>query len=184
MRGELVRFKQNADNARYFWVGGLLFLLAAALFIITWLSYSLVFRTQMGPEQPIPFSHRVHAGTKNISCVMCHQSVIDTARAGIPPLATCVLCHERIIPEYPWIKMLREHFDQKKPVAWTRLNSLPDFVFFNHAAHLHAGIDCGRCHGAVNEMDRLVQPQNFIMGFCIQCHKENNASSDCYFCHR
>jgi hypothetical protein len=179
---ELKRFRENIDNTRYYWAGGILFIIAAALIIATWLGYNLV-GIGMGPEQPLPFSHRVHATDKQISCVMCHQSAIDTKRAGIPPLATCLLCHQEVITQFPWIRKLREHFYARKPIEWTRLNTLPDFVFFDHSAHLNRGIDCGRCHGAVNEMDRLHQEQKFVMGFCIQCHRDNNATHDCFVCH-
>ncbi len=138
----------------------------------------------IGMEQPIPFSHRVHVTEKKLSCFVCHTGAMDTARAGVPPLETCMLCHHRIIVTYPWIKKLREHYFQGKPVIWKRVYALPDFDYFDHSIHIHRGIDCSRCHGNVPLMDRIVLNQKLTMGFCIQCHRDNKASHDCFTCHR
>ncbi|MFO0753884.1 MAG: cytochrome c3 family protein [Thermodesulfovibrionales bacterium] len=139
---------------------------------------------QIGPEQPIPFSHRVHAGQKKISCFLCHPEAMRTARAGVPPLQTCMLCHARIVVTFPPVRKLREHYFQGKPVFWKRVYSLPDFVYFDHAVHLHRSIDCSACHGDVPSMDRITPVQEITMGFCIGCHKRNNATHDCFACHR
>ena len=141
-------------------------------------------RTGIGPKQPIPFSHRVHVHVKKISCFMCHPEAMDTANAGIPPLQTCMLCHSRIIVTYPWIKKLRAHYFEGRPVLWEKVYSLPGFVYFDHSVHIHRSIDCSHCHGNVPLMDRIVKQQDFTMGFCINCHKKNKATHDCFTCHR
>lgn len=138
----------------------------------------------IGLRQPIPFSHRVHVHTKQLSCLMCHTTVLRSARAGIPPLETCMLCHERVIRNYPFIRQLREQYRSQVPVVWQRVNWLPEFVYFNHSVHLNRGIDCGACHGDVSQMDRVVPARKFQMGFCIQCHRDRGASHDCFTCHR
>jgi hypothetical protein len=138
----------------------------------------------LGQRQPIPFSHRVHVHAKKIGCLMCHSQAATTARAGIPPLETCLLCHDRIIRTYPYIALLREHYRSGRPVVWERVNWLPEFVYFTHAMHVRREIDCGRCHGNVALMDRVVPAREFRMGFCIQCHRENRATHDCFTCHR
>ncbi len=137
----------------------------------------------LGAKQPISFSHRVHAGKKEIGCVMCHPGVLQTPVAGIPPAKTCMLCHSRIIVHYPEIEKVRRHYAQQQPILWVRISNLPDLVHFDHSMHLAAGVDCGRCHGDVKGMDRIVLHQSFRMGFCIQCHRENNATRDCFACH-
>ena len=139
---------------------------------------------RLGPRQPIPFSHRVHVHVKQLSCLMCHTGVARSSRAGIPPLQTCLLCHNRIIRTYPYIVKLREHFRQGRPVVWERVNWVPEFVYFDHSMHIDKGIDCGTCHGDVTLMDRVVAAQKFQMGFCIQCHRDKNATHDCFTCHR
>jgi hypothetical protein len=143
----------------------------------------MLYPADLGTRQPISFSHRVHAGKKEISCLMCHPHVTTRAVAGIPPLETCMLCHSRIAVHYPEIEKVRAHFDQNEPVLWNRVAYIPDLVHFNHGVHLTAGVDCSRCHGDVKAMDRIVLHRKFIMGFCIQCHRENNASQDCFTCH-
>jgi len=141
-------------------------------------------RVGVAKEQPIPFSHRVHAGDKQIGCFMCHPEAMISARAGVPPLETCMLCHARIAVAYPPIQDLRAHYFENRPVIWNRVNILPEFVYFNHSVHIHRLVDCGACHGNVPEMDRIALPQELIMGFCIDCHKKEKASHDCFTCHR
>lgn len=162
---------------------GVLAVLAAGLLIYYFNFYG---RLRLGPEQPIPFSHRVHANDKRISCFLCHPEAMTSARAGVPPLRTCMLCHSRIAVTYPPIKSLRDHYFGNKPVLWNRVYILPEFVYFNHSMHVHRLIDCSVCHGNVPAMDRIVLTsiRHLQMGFCIGCHKKNKVSHDCYLCHR
>ena len=162
------------------WTGAGSLLLVLGMVLLCYFYYP----AGLGKEQPIPFSHRVHAGDKEISCLMCHTTATGGARAGIPPLETCMLCHRRIIITYPKVKELREHYFAGRPVPWVRVNDLPDYVYFDHSMHLLRGFDCGKCHGDVRGMDRIVQPQEFKMGYCVQCHRDNGASHDCTICHR
>jgi hypothetical protein len=137
----------------------------------------------IGAQQPIAFSHRVHAGDKQIGCLMCHPFALDHAVAGLPPVETCMLCHGRIIIHYPEIQKLRRHHDTNEPIWWIRVSNLPDLVHFDHSMHLSVGVDCGHCHGDVKAMDRIVLPQKLTMGFCIQCHREYGGTRDCLTCH-
>lgn len=146
--------------------------------------YDMPYPVGLGPRQPIPFSHRVHVHTKRISCFMCHTETIRSSRAGIPPLETCLLCHARIIRSYPYITELRNHFAQNRPVIWERVNWVPEFVYFNHSVHIRRGFDCSICHGEVSSMDRVVKARKFEMGFCVQCHRDNKVTHDCFTCHR
>ena len=170
--------KRLRRAAAWLGVGTLLIVLGMVLL------YYFYYPSRIGKEQPIPFSHRVHAGDKEISCLMCHTTVTEDARAGIPPLESCMLCHKRIIVTYPQVKELREHYFRNEPVEWVRVNDLPDYVYFDHSMHVLRGFDCGQCHGDVKSMDRIVQPQEFTMGYCVQCHRDNGASHDCNICHR
>lgn len=162
---------------------------AAVAVILLSAAAALVYLDQLypvglGPRQPIPFSHRVHAGVKRISCLMCHEGATRSSRAGIPPLETCMLCHARIIRNYPYIAKLRGDVAQNIPVVWERVNWVPEFVYFDHSMHLRRGIDCGHCHGDVRQMDRVAEARKFEMGFCVQCHRDNKATHDCFTCHR
>jgi hypothetical protein len=176
--------KQSKKRGRPLWAD-FAALAVAALVVLAALEYlNVLYPTGLGPRQPIPFSHRVHVHTKQLSCFMCHTGARRSMRAGIPPLETCMLCHSRLIRTHPYIRELREHFAQNKPVVWERVNWLPEFVYFNHSVHIQRGIDCSKCHGNVFLMDRVVKARKFEMGFCIGCHRENHATHDCFTCHR
>jgi hypothetical protein len=164
----------------YFWVGGIALLFAAMLYL-----YYIFPGQGIGPQQPIYFSHRVHAGVKEINCRFCHPYVERSPHAGLPAMQKCFFCHQYIIPNHPQILKEKEHYDQKKPVPWLRIYWVPDFVYFNHIPHIKwAGLDCSQCHGEVQYMDRL-RPVNFKMGFCVGCHRQRNAQLDCWLaCHR
>lgn len=176
--------KVDAPIRPYRRLGMVLVIAAMALLGGVVFYYSNYYRAALPPEQPIPFSHRVHAGQKQISCLMCHNQVIDSDHAGIPPVQRCMLCHEKIIIEHPKIKLVREHYAQKQPILWARVNNLPDFVYFTHRLHIRQGLDCGECHGNVSGMDRVMLANDFKMGFCLDCHRKKNAPHDCFTCHR
>jgi hypothetical protein len=156
----------------------------ALLFGVMFYLYALYPGEDIGPQQPIYFSHRVHAGVKQINCRFCHPFVDRSENAGIPPLEKCFFCHKYIIPYHPQIMKEREHFEHKVPVPWIRIFFVPDFVKFRHEPHINWGkLDCVACHGQVATFDRL-RPVNFEMGFCIECHKKMNAQIDCWLaCH-
>lgn len=142
------------------------------------------YRTDIGLEQPISFSHRVHVNDKDISCFMCHEGAMANSRAGIPPLETCMLCHDRIITHHPEIEKLRQHYANNEPVKWVKVEDVPGFTFFHHGVHMQTGNDCRECHGNIREMDRVKKVNDFKMNFCVECHREKGASIDCYTCHR
>ena len=144
----------------------------------------LLYPSRIGPKQPIPFSHRVHAHDKKISCFLCHPGAHYSSTAGVPEVETCMLCHSKIIITYPQIEDLREHYFDSSAIAWVRVTKLPDYVYFDHSVHVQRGVDCGKCHGNVQGMDRIQLAHDLNMGFCVQCHRDNNATHDCFTCHR
>ena len=158
-------------------------LTAAFILAMLW-GYYFYYPRMREPKQPIAFSHRIHVTEKQLSCIFCHPGVVDTPRAGVPPLETCLLCHSRIIIAHPEIVKLRAAYENRRPVEWVRVNTLPDFVYFDHSAHVRAGFDCGKCHGDVAAMDRVALVHDFKMGFCVQCHRDEKFSHDCLICHR
>jgi hypothetical protein len=168
----------NPGSSRY-WLGVSLILAGLMLYL-----YYFYPGQQIGPVQPIPFSHRVHAGVKQISCRFCHPFVNRSQRAGLPSLEKCFFCHKYIIPMHPQLVKEKEHYDREIPVPWVRIFFVPDYVKFRHQPHIVLGkLQCGACHGDVAAMDRL-QSVNFQMGFCIGCHKKMKAQLDCWLaCH-
>ncbi len=170
--------------SRLFWYSVILSVIAVVLLVCTTLAYAYFFSGKIGLEQPIPFSHRIHVTEKKISCVFCHSGAIDTDVAGIPPLETCMLCHSKIIIHYPEIIKLKDRYYNKIPVEWTRINIMQEFTYFSHQSHIQSGVDCGKCHGNVAQMDRVFMKKPFQMGFCVQCHRDTKVSHDCLMCHR
>ena len=164
---------------RYLWL-----LTAAALFAVMFYFYSTP-GIGIGPAQPISFSHRVHAGVKEINCRFCHAGVERSANAELPAMEKCFYCHKYVIPGHPEIKKEEDYLRSNKPVPWARIFWVPDFVFFNHIPHIkQAKLDCTNCHGDVKTKDRL-QRVDFQMGFCIDCHRKKKAQLDCWLaCHR
>lgn len=137
----------------------------------------------MGPEQPIAFSHQVHAGVKQIQCEFCHPYVSRSIHPGIPPVEKCLYCHNHIISNHPEIRKEHEYWDTGTATPWVKVNYLPEHVFFNHQRHIRKKVECTQCHGEVATMDRLTGTR-FKMEFCINCHKPRLANLDCWLgCH-
>jgi hypothetical protein len=151
-----------------------------------------------GPLQPIQFSHKHHAGLYQIDCQYCHSGTDVSPSAGVPSLELCMGCHAQFPPTYDelaGIKTLKEHWQNKQPIEWVQVHRLPEYVQFQHRAHIQAGFDCQQCHGDVREMDVvhkkddtvwwpwLLPTKTLEMGWCIDCHRQNGATQDCYACH-
>ena len=139
--------------------------------------------TRTGPEQPIPFSHRLHAGHKAIECQFCHSYVGRSIHPGLPAVEKCLFCHNYIIANHPEIQKEHNYFNSDTPTPWVKVYELAEHVLFNHQRHIRKEIACESCHGEVRERDRL-KGTRFKMGFCIECHREKNANLDCWLaCH-
>jgi len=151
--------------------------------IILFLYFFYVYATDIGPEQPIPFSHQVHVGVKKIQCEFCHPYVGYSNHPGLPPVEKCLYCHKYIIANHPWIQEEHRYFNNKTPTPWQGVYYLPEHVLFNHQRHIRKEITCQQCHGAVETMHRL-KSHRFKMGFCVDCHREKKANLDCWLaCH-
>jgi hypothetical protein len=123
------------------------------------------------PQQPIPFDHRHHASRDQIDCLYCHDQAETEAKANIPTTERCMGCHQQIWSQSPMLAPVRESYTTGKPIVWQRVNQLPDFVYFNHAIHVHKGIGCVTCHGRVDQMARVVQEPPLLMSWCVDCHR-------------
>ena len=122
-------------------------------------------------SQPVPFSHDHHVAQIGIDCRYCHTSVENGAFAGIPPSQTCMNCHSQIWSDSPMLEPVRQSFRTGTPLQWTRVNDLPDFVYFDHSIHVSRGIGCVTCHGRVDQMPLMRQAETLQMGWCIECHR-------------
>jgi hypothetical protein len=122
-------------------------------------------------EQPVPFSHKHHAGDDGIDCRYCHTSVEKSGFAGIPPTETCMTCHSQIWTNSPLLEPVRESFVAGKPIVWNRVHDLPDFVYFDHSIHIKKGISCFSCHGRVDLMPLTWKQTALSMRWCLDCHR-------------
>ena len=139
--------------------------------------------TDIGAEQPIPFSHRIHAGVKEIQCAYCHPYVARSNHPGLPPVEKCLHCHKYIIIKHPWIQKVHGYYNTQTPTPWKKVNYLAEHVLFNHQRHINSEIECRECHGAVETMDRIKGAQ-LQMGVCINCHQQKKANLGCWLaCH-
>jgi hypothetical protein len=123
------------------------------------------------PLQPIPFSHAMHAGKLQMDCRYCHSTVENAAFAALPPTQTCLNCHASIKSESPQLAPMRTSFEKGTPISWIKVHDLPDFVYFNHSAHVNKGVACVTCHGQINEMEEVRQDQALSMAWCLECHR-------------
>ncbi len=155
-----------------------------------------------GPEQPIAFSHRVHATKLNIECLYCHSAADKSQHATVPAVSVCMGCHQWVKEgETPGsaeeIAKIVQFYEKGESIPWIRIHNLPEHVQFKHFRHVNAGIECQTCHGPVEEMNRVwltpdtvLRPSSAFlpaakleMGWCMDCHFERAASDDCAACH-
>ena len=157
------------------------------------------------PEQPIYYSHKVHAGINQISCLYCHGNAWESKHAAIPSVNVCMNCHKAINTYEKGPKLYKENGDEvngtaeinklyqyagfdpnnpskwdpakAKPIEWTKIHNLPDHVYFNHSQHIRAGnVQCQSCHGEITAMDEVKQVADLSMGWCINCHRQTNVN--------
>ncbi|HUB81836.1 MAG TPA: cytochrome c3 family protein [Bryobacteraceae bacterium] len=128
-------------------------------------------RQSVPREQPVPFSHEHHAGGLGLDCRYCHQTVETSEFAGIPPTKVCMNCHSQMWAVAPALEPVRESYRSGKSIQWTRVNDLPEFVYFDHSVHIHQGIGCTSCHGRVDRMPLTYQAQPLTMEWCLDCHR-------------
>jgi len=147
------------------------------------------------PDQPIAFSHQLHAGQMGIDCQYCHTGVEKSRHASIPSVSICMNCHTQARTDKPEIIKLKEYYDQGKMIPWKRVHKVPDYAYFNHSVHVNKGILCVSCHGEVTQMVKIAQVNPFTMGACLECHRNaqqrlpylqnvKNGPEYCWACHR
>ncbi len=123
------------------------------------------------PVQPVEFSHKLHAGDLGLDCRFCHFTVERSAFAAIPTSQVCMNCHSKVRTDSVKLLPLRATFAENRPIPWVRVHNLPDFVYFDHGAHLASGVGCSTCHGRIDQMVRVEQVESLSMGWCLDCHR-------------
>ena len=123
-------------------------------------------------DQPVPFSHEHHVAGLGIDCRFCHTSVEVSANAGMPPTYTCMTCHSQIWTNADLLEPVRASLASGTPIVWSRVNNLPDYVYFNHSIHIAKGVGCASCHGTVDRMPLMQKAATLTMQFCLNCHRD------------
>lgn len=158
--------------------------LGAGLYVPTVVYYGFSPRaTAVGyePKQPVEYSHALHAGQLGLDCRYCHTTVETSAFAAVPPAQTCMNCHTAVQgqstrnPDPKKVEnklaLVHESWDKGTVIPWQKIHDLPDYVFFNHSAHVTKGIGCASCHGRVDQMEVVHQEQPLSMSWCLDCHR-------------
>jgi len=123
------------------------------------------------PTQPVPYSHALHVGQLGMDCRYCHTGVEVAAAAGVPPTQTCMNCHSKVRANSEKLIPVRESYATGMPVPWIKIHDLPDYVYFNHSAHVSRGVGCVSCHGRIDTMEVVFQAEPLSMGWCLECHR-------------
>jgi len=159
--------------------------------ISAWLGSPVIFGHD-GPDQPIEFPHETHVTDLGMDCTFCHRNVEKEAAASVPAAGLCMTCHSAVGDELEGIAKMRGLYEDGRSIHWVRVHRVPDHVHFVHEAHIRyfsekEGIQaqevCATCHGDVASMDKVQQDRSLKMGDCVNCHKQNNAPTDCATCH-
>jgi hypothetical protein len=148
--------------------------IVAALTVVALVIVRSPYVTEAGVvrEQPVAFSHKHHVGDVGIDCRYCHTSVEHSSFAGVPATKICMNCHSQLFADSAMLEPVRDSFRTNKPLEWTRVHDLPDFVYFDHGIHIHKGVACTTCHGPVNEMPLMWREHTLHMQWCLDCHRQ------------
>ena len=144
----------------------------AAISGYAYFSYPAVIDTGYQPVQPVAYSHKLHAGQMGLDCYYCHSTVYKAAFAAVPSTNTCMNCHTKVKTDSPRLEVVRESARTGQAIPWVQIHRLPDYVYFNHEAHLNAGVSCVSCHGRIDQMIEVEQAKPLNMAFCLNCHRD------------
>lgn len=148
-----------------------LVLIVTLLFTWRW-SIDYAHAVAAPPQQPLPFSHQHHVRDDGIDCRYCHSSVEKSAFAGIPSSDVCMTCHSQLFRDVALFDPLRQSLRTGQRLKWIRVNDLPDFVYFDHSAHVTHGVPCKECHGRIDQMPLTARAQSLEMRWCLSCHRD------------
>lgn len=144
------------------------------LYVVMFVAYGFSPKTlEVGyqPEQPVPFSHALHAGQMGMDCRYCHNTVEKAAHAAVPPTQTCMNCHKWVRPESPKLEKVQESYKTGEPIEWIWVNKVADYAYFDHSAHVNRGVGCVECHGRIDQMEVVQRHEPLSMGWCLECHR-------------
>lgn len=139
--------------------------------LVWWLHSPAFNKVGVAVPQPVPFPHNFHVGALGLNCRYCHDSVDQSSFADLPSTETCMSCHSQVALDSPLLEPVRQSWKTGQPIQWNRVNDVPDYVYFNHQAHVTKGVACETCHGRVDQMSTNVKANTFYMSWCLECHR-------------
>jgi hypothetical protein len=165
-------FPKKANVLPLLSLGGALFGGVFLIFVV-WYYFSPEF-TVVGyaPEQPVEYSHQLHAGQLGMDCRYCHNWVENSSHANVPPTQTCMNCHNQIKTQSEKLVEVRASWANDEPIEWVKVHHLPDYAHFSHAIHVNGGVGCETCHGRIDKMEVVYQAEPLSMGWCLECHRQ------------
>lgn len=162
----------------------IMMVLLGLVIFVTILGFTALRSESTPPVQPVDFSHKVHTSVHQIPCLYCHTNARRSPVAGIPSVQLCMGCHKITATNRPEIQKLKGYWDRQESIPWVKIFGQPDFVAFSHVAHVRAHINCEKCHGSIQTMDRVYRAVDLTMNRCLDCHRNRQASIDCVTCHK
>lgn len=144
------------------------------VFFIGWIGPSTEWATRVGYpiRQAVPFSHQHHVAGLGLDCRFCHTTVEVSPTAGMPPTHTCMTCHSQIWTNAAILAPVRQSLADDQPLRWTRVYTLPDYVYFDHSIHIAKGVGCTECHGPIGDMPLTRKATTLYMSWCLSCHRD------------
>lgn len=172
-----------------------LFIIAVSFMLTFYISRPERDGVGYAPEQPIKFSHKLHAGDMGIDCQYCHTGVTKGRAALVPAVNICMNCHTVARKDKPEIIKLTQYYEEGKPLPWKRVHKVPEYAYFNHSVHVNKGIQCESCHGDLKQREVVEQVKDFTMTACLDCHRNpqkvmpylpaiQKGPENCWACHR
>jgi hypothetical protein len=140
--------------------------------MMLWVRTPYVTKQDTPVEQPVAFDHRHHVRDDGVDCLYCHYEATRSKYAGVPPTAVCMNCHSQIWQESARLAPVRESWFGDRPLRWQRVHQLPQFVYFDHSAHVSHGVGCAECHGRVDLMGQVYAVAPLTMQWCLDCHTD------------
>jgi hypothetical protein len=165
-------FHRSANTISTLTIYGAVFFVGAFAYLAYSINQSAYFTdVDAARQQPVPFSHKHHVTDDGIDCRFCHATVERSSYAGVPSTHICMTCHSKLWLNSSMLEPVRSSAATNTSLEWTRVNALPDFVYFDHSIHVNKGIGCTTCHGPIGEMPLTWRANTLYMRWCIDCHK-------------
>ncbi len=150
---------------------GLTLILGTVVAGVTYYATPKYLRVGYQPVQPVAFDHSLHVTQLGMDCRYCHTFVDRSEHSNVPAASVCMNCHNQVLANDAKLAPIRDSYNSGEPVPWVKIHNTPDYVYFNHSAHVNRGVSCVHCHGQINEMETVYHAKPLSMAMCLECHR-------------